>query len=242
VPRRAVGVCVPAWHVGRARFWGVSANSTPDVRPLTVQLLSRSFIADYWMVVRNEHIMLSVALGHPKFPLRTSERLAVLLSTIFFAYGAGSTAHQIRNLTHTSSPPKLPPALPLPHAEASALPPCPSHGASYVAGVASIAVFIWDAVMDACEDCRTAVESVLNQTSTEVTEAPDRLGFDGKDVIMIFISTIIQMTYDTVLRSTSRCECAREMDDTKRALSENQTRVVLQQRAEAGTGGDPNAR
>eukprot|EP00326_Haptolina_ericina_P040211 CAMPEP_0181249376 /NCGR_PEP_ID=MMETSP1096-20121128/45719_1 /TAXON_ID=156174 ORGANISM="Chrysochromulina ericina, Strain CCMP281" /NCGR_SAMPLE_ID=MMETSP1096 /ASSEMBLY_ACC=CAM_ASM_000453 /LENGTH=231 /DNA_ID=CAMNT_0023346705 /DNA_START=167 /DNA_END=862 /DNA_ORIENTATION=- len=33
---------------------------------------------------------------------------------------------------------------------------------------------------------------------------------------MIFISTIIQMTYDTVLRSTSRCECAREMDDTKR--------------------------
>ena len=57
-------------------------------------LYSQSFLLDYWMAIRNKHVLFSVFFAHPLHPFSKLERLLVLISVSLFAYGIASLAAQ----------------------------------------------------------------------------------------------------------------------------------------------------
>ena len=165
-------------HVARGSISGNShlANLPEVVQKLWFgkKLYSKSFLADYWMVVRNNHIVLSVFLAHPRHPFLMRERIAILLATILFGYA-----------------------------------------------VASVAAFIWAAIMDACPECRDEVDKFTSNLDNVTANAADDGGFGRpplatRDLIMIIIAMIIQAFYDTNVKLLARCECAKRLDKDKR--------------------------
>ena len=87
-------------------YCGVSCppEGTPPSKPVAelpevvqklwfgMALYSQSFPLDFWMALRNKHILFSCLLAHPLHPFSKMERLLVLVSTVLFAYGLASLA------------------------------------------------------------------------------------------------------------------------------------------------------
>ena len=48
---------------------------------------SKSFLRDFWLVVKNKHILLSCAFTHPLHPYSKTERILVLLCTLLCGFG-----------------------------------------------------------------------------------------------------------------------------------------------------------
>ena len=101
-----VGACALLIVLLMFMYCGISCppEGTPPSKPVAelpevVQklwfgkaLYSRSFLLDFWMNLRNKHILFSCFLAHPLHPFSKMERLLVLVSTVLFAYGVASLA------------------------------------------------------------------------------------------------------------------------------------------------------
>lgn len=113
-----VGACALLIVLLVLMYCGVSCppEGTPPPKPVTelpevvqklwfgMALYSQSFPLDFWMNLRNKHILFSCLLAHPLHPFSKMERLLVLVSTVLFAYGVASLAAKVLTLLLSSLP------------------------------------------------------------------------------------------------------------------------------------------